>query len=182
MTWKHFPLCCDDIHGFCPVWGQRWISLEGPVMRSCEVFFILVWTSSWTNSRIADDSRRAKAHVKSLSCDVAGHCRFILLSPDLGAVSTQRCRLTSIGIPMIKKKRSHDRLFVNMGIPPYLAKTVSILRWGPAREHRLEQNVGVSGELLQHWLPGDRYHLLQNHYVMWFMLLQHSHECIHHKE
>ena len=36
---------------------------------------------------------------------------------NLGAVSIQRCRLTSIGIPMLKIRRSHDRLIFNMGIP-----------------------------------------------------------------
>ena len=35
----------------------------------------------------------------------------------LGAVSVWRCRLTSIGIPMLKIRRSHDRLIFNMGIP-----------------------------------------------------------------
>ena len=34
-----------------------------------------------------------------------------------GAVSMQRCRLTSIGIPMLKIRRSRDRLIFNMGIP-----------------------------------------------------------------
>ena len=34
----------------------------------------------------------------------------------LGAVSILRCRLTSIGIPMLKIRRSPDRLIFNMGI------------------------------------------------------------------
>ena len=34
----------------------------------------------------------------------------------LGTVSILRCRLTSIGIPMLKIRRSHDRLIFNMGI------------------------------------------------------------------
>ena len=34
---------------------------------------------------------------------------------DQGSVS--RCRLTSIGIPMLKIRQSHDRLIFNMGIP-----------------------------------------------------------------
>ena len=34
-----------------------------------------------------------------------------------GAVSIWRCRLTSIGIPMLKMRQSHDRLIFSMGIP-----------------------------------------------------------------
>ena len=34
----------------------------------------------------------------------------------LGAVSIKRCRLTSIEIPMLKIRHSHDRLIFNMGI------------------------------------------------------------------
>ena len=44
-----------------------------------------------------------------------------------GAVSIWRCRLTSIGIPMLKIRRSRDRLMFNIVIP-YLGKTVIILR------------------------------------------------------
>ena len=44
----------------------------------------------------------------------------------LEAVSIKRCRLSSVGIPMFKIRRSHDRLIFNMGIP-YLGKTVYIL-------------------------------------------------------
>ena len=47
-----------------------------------------------------------------------------------GAVSTSRCRPTSIGIPIWKIRRSRDRLIFNMGIP-YPGKTVFILRRGP---------------------------------------------------
>ena len=39
----------------------------------------------------------------------------------IGAVSIKRCRLTGIGIPMLKIRRSHDRLIFNMTIP-YLEK------------------------------------------------------------
>ena len=35
----------------------------------------------------------------------------------LGAVSVSKCRLTSMGISMLKIRRSHDRLIFNMGIP-----------------------------------------------------------------
>ena len=35
----------------------------------------------------------------------------------LGAVSIWRCRITSIGIPMLKIRRSHECLIFNMGIP-----------------------------------------------------------------
>ena len=44
-----------------------------------------------------------------------------------GVVSILRCRLTSIGITMLKIRRSHDRLIFNIGIPiprkdgPYIA-------------------------------------------------------------
>ena len=34
-----------------------------------------------------------------------------------GAVSIERCRLTNIGIPVFKIRRSRDRLIFNMGIP-----------------------------------------------------------------
>ena len=36
---------------------------------------------------------------------------------DLGTVSIERCRLTSIVIPMLKTRRSRNRLIFNMGIP-----------------------------------------------------------------
>ena len=36
--------------------------------------------------------------------------------PEPGGVSIQRCRLTSIGIPMLKIRRSYDRLIFNIGI------------------------------------------------------------------
>ena len=49
-----------------------------------------------------------------------------------GAVSIQTCRLTSIGIPILKIRRSRDRLIFNMGIL-YPGKTVFILRQGPGR-------------------------------------------------
>ena len=49
---------------------------------------------------------------------------------NLVAVSISRCHLTSIGIPMLKIRRSHDRLIFNMGIP-IPGKTVFILRQGP---------------------------------------------------
>ena len=34
-----------------------------------------------------------------------------------GVIQISSCRLTSIGIPMLKIRRSHDRLIFNMGIP-----------------------------------------------------------------
>ena len=43
------------------------------------------------------------------------HCTTFYL--DQGSVSIWRYRLTSIGIPMLKITRSHDRLIFNMGIP-----------------------------------------------------------------
>ena len=46
-----------------------------------------------------------------------------------GGVSILRCPLTSIGIPMLKKRRYRDRLISNMWIP-YLGKTVFILKRG----------------------------------------------------
>ena len=53
------------------------------------------------------------------------------LSPVVWASSQyQRCRLTGIGIPVLKIRRSHDRLIFNMGIP-YITKTVFILREDP---------------------------------------------------
>ena len=42
-----------------------------------------------------------------------------------------RCRVTSIGIPMLKIRRSCDCLISNMGIP-IPGKTIFILRWGSA--------------------------------------------------
>ena len=42
--------------------------------------------------------------------DGTGGCR-------QGTVSTERCRLTSTGIPMLKIRRSCDRIIFNMGIP-----------------------------------------------------------------
>ena len=50
-----------------------------------------------------------------------------------GTVSIYRCHFTNIGIPMLKIRRSPDRLIFNMGIP-YLGKTVFILRRGPGRK------------------------------------------------
>ena len=47
-----------------------------------------------------------------------------------GAVSVQRCCLTSIGIPMLKIRRSCDPLIFNMGIP-IPGKTVFILKQDP---------------------------------------------------
>ena len=48
----------------------------------------------------------------------------------LVAVSISRCHLTSIGIPIIKIRRSHDRLIFIMEIP-IPGKTVFMLRLGP---------------------------------------------------
>ena len=45
-------------------------------------------------------------------------------------VNKKRCRLTNIGIPMWKIRRSRDCLLFNMGIP-YLEKTVFLLRRSP---------------------------------------------------
>ena len=45
---------------------------------------------------------------------------------DQGDVSIQICRLTKIGIPMLKIRRS----YLYMGIP-YLGKTTFVWRWGP---------------------------------------------------
>ena len=42
----------------------------------------------------------------------------------------KECRLTSIGIPMLRIRRSHDRLIFNMRIP-ITGKMVFILKWGP---------------------------------------------------
>ena len=47
-----------------------------------------------------------------------------------GDVSIYRCYLTGIEIPMLKIRRSRDRLIFNMGIP-IPGKTVFILRQGP---------------------------------------------------
>ena len=38
-------------------------------------------------------------------------------SSNQGAVAIERCRLTTVGIPMLKTRRSPDRLVFNMGIP-----------------------------------------------------------------
>ena len=46
--------------------------------------------------------------------------------------------LNGIGIPMLKIRRSRDRLIFNMGIP-YLEKTVFILRWGPDLQRRVAE-------------------------------------------
>ena len=48
-------------------------------------------------------------------CDLNLH--YLELSSHLGAVSILRCRLSSIGIPMLKIRRFRDRLIFNMGIP-----------------------------------------------------------------
>ena len=48
-----------------------------------------------------------------------------------GGVLNKRCRLTNVGITVLKIRRSRDCLIFNMGIP-YLGKTVFILRRGPA--------------------------------------------------
>ena len=55
-----------------------------------------------------------------------------MVSGPWGPSQYKRCRLTSIGISMLKIRQSHDRLIFNMGIP-YLAKKVFILRRGPDR-------------------------------------------------
>ena len=47
----------------------------------------------------------------------------------LGAVSIQRLRLTSVGIPMLKIRRSLGSLIVNMGISIHWM-TVFISKWG----------------------------------------------------
>ena len=46
------------------------------------------------------------------------------------AISISRCRLISIGIPMLKIRRSWDRLFRNMGIPTP-GKDGFKSKWGP---------------------------------------------------
>ena len=45
----------------------------------------------------------------------------------LGVVSIKICRLTSIGLPVINMRESHDRLILKMGIR-YLRKMLCILR------------------------------------------------------
>ena len=46
------------------------------------------------------------------------------------ASSQYRCRLTSISIPLLKIRRSQDRLIFNMGIP-IPVNAVFILKWDP---------------------------------------------------
>ena len=58
-----------------------------------------------------------------------------------GGISVLRFHLTNIGIPMLKIRRSRDRLIFNMG-SPYLGKTVFILRQPPAENPRIcSQNI-----------------------------------------
>ena len=52
-----------------------------------------------------------KKHAKRCSEMVGLHLWSLL------GVSIYSCRLTRIGIPMLKIRRSHDRLIFNMGIP-----------------------------------------------------------------
>ena len=59
-------------------------------------------------------------------------CLTLLYYSNLGTISIEKCCLTSIGITMLKVRRSCDRLNFNMGIP-YMGKTVFILRRGPGR-------------------------------------------------
>ena len=51
-------------------------------------------------------------------------------------ISIQRYRLTTIGSPMLKIRRSHDRLIFNMAIS-YLGKTASILIRGLGLQQKL---------------------------------------------
>ena len=54
--------------------------------------------------------------IKRSENEIASFFMNLLISI-LGAVSIKRCRLTSNGIPMLKIRRSRDRLIFNMGTP-----------------------------------------------------------------
>ena len=62
----------------------------------------------WFKSRVMAVASGAKIVLSSES---------VLDSWRLGAVSIKRCCLTSIGIPMLKIRLSHDCVIFNMGIP-----------------------------------------------------------------
>ena len=59
-----------------------------------------------------------------------------------GGILIYRCRLTSIGIPILKIRQSNDHLIFNMEIP-IPGKTVFILRQGPGLTHKYTMTVLV---------------------------------------
>ena len=58
--------------------------------------------------------------------DLQMSCRLVYMTGYQGAVSIWRCRLTSIGIPVIKIRWSRDRLIFNMGIPILLSTLTAV--------------------------------------------------------
>ena len=100
------------------------------ILRICEWFFFLIYLHLF-----ATYHHRLVILLNTQACDVQvlkfKKCRFRVtkiyvnqffgyqtpggLKP--GAVSIWRCRLTSIAIPMLRIRRSRDRLIFNMGIP-----------------------------------------------------------------
>ena len=69
---------------------------------------------------------------------------------DLGVVSIERCRLTSIGTPMSKIKQSRDHLIFNMRIP-IPGKDCLDIEMGPCPQNLIES--GNRAFWLFSWLP-----------------------------
>ena len=76
-------------------------------------FNIKMWSYQYRDS---NDKYKKVSWLSYFYNGVPHTCLYIEMIPR-GAVSIWRCCLTSIGIPMLKIRRSCDRLIFNMGIP-----------------------------------------------------------------
>ena len=121
--------------------GNRWWPMDSPhneavireTFQCLDVIMILsqFWLMSITHIPITMNTGSIRANYNGqtvlASFDIPHPHPHPVPTPDrdhvldalrnLGTVSIQVCRLTIIGIPMLKIRRSHDRLIFNMGIP-----------------------------------------------------------------
>ena len=107
------------------VLNHAWKSLSH-CEKTYELFFhsqrtCLVWATIDTNGPRKSQCDLAMAHLR-----------------DQGGISIQRCRLTSIGIPILKTRRSHRPSYLWHGNLHTWKKTVFISRWGPEGEPKLD--------------------------------------------
>ena len=76
------------------------------------------WVTWLRVSHLRTSEMRGAVYQNQWSCpQPENSCGHRATRHDQGAVSIKRCRLTCIGIPTLKIRRSCDRLIFNMGIP-----------------------------------------------------------------
>ena len=103
QLFKSEPFCCQNILGELCCWCIG-ISLN-----------IEMSSYQYRNFHYKDKTVSWR-FIFIMKIPIPGKMVFILSRGALGAVSIYTCRLTGIGIPMLKTRRSHDHRILNMGI------------------------------------------------------------------